>query len=329
LAPTLGAGAQGAIGGALIGGGGAALTGQNVLQGTLLGGAGGYASGSGLFGGANAGDMSIEDWANATGNYNPSLNLGIEDWAQINGNYQVDGGANVGTPNTPGYYNEITGQFIPDQNGGLQGPLDNTSGTNISSMDGYSYDPTTQTWTSPDGTQTTSITGVTNGAVTGQDLLNSAGTNVPSGGSSGSSTPTTSPTSSTGLTGSQIANIAKVAVPLLAAGGAGAAAASSGGNKYDVVPVPSSWQSPTQPQTSAYPSLPPIDFGTPELLRGTQWEKYLSTRPTPAAPTPQTGMTYNQLQSILKGGTGTPPTLSNIISGIQNQYGQNPNSAMG
>jgi hypothetical protein len=46
LAPTLSAGVQGALGGALLGGGTAALTGGNVLQGALLGGAGGYFQGA-------------------------------------------------------------------------------------------------------------------------------------------------------------------------------------------------------------------------------------------------------------------------------------------
>lgn len=44
LAPGLSAGAQAAIGGALMGGGTAAITGDNILKGALLGGAGGYAS---------------------------------------------------------------------------------------------------------------------------------------------------------------------------------------------------------------------------------------------------------------------------------------------
>jgi hypothetical protein len=39
--------------------------------------------------------------------------------------------------NTSGYYDEITGRFIPDELGGLQAPLDDTSGTNLESMDGY------------------------------------------------------------------------------------------------------------------------------------------------------------------------------------------------
>jgi hypothetical protein len=39
--------------------------------------------------------------------------------------------------NTSGYYDEITGKFIPDELGGLQAPLDDTSGTNLDSMEGY------------------------------------------------------------------------------------------------------------------------------------------------------------------------------------------------
>lgn len=75
----------------------------------------------------------------------------------------------------PGYYNEITGQFVPDVNGGLQGPLTNaTSGTNLSSMANYSYDPTTGDWTSPDGTVTP--TSINSSPVTsGKDILANAG----------------------------------------------------------------------------------------------------------------------------------------------------------
>lgn len=54
VAPGLAAATQGAIGGAIAGGGTAALTGGNVLQGALLGGVGGYASAGGFGGGAQA-----------------------------------------------------------------------------------------------------------------------------------------------------------------------------------------------------------------------------------------------------------------------------------
>jgi len=60
----------------------------------------------------------------------------------------------LSTPTTetgPGYYNEATGEFVSDPSGGLQTPLDNTSGTNLDSMKDYKYDIATNTWTSPDG----------------------------------------------------------------------------------------------------------------------------------------------------------------------------------
>jgi hypothetical protein len=59
--------------------------------------------------------------------------------------------ATTTTETGPGYYNEATGEFVSDPNGGLQNPLDNTSGTNLDSMKDYKYDIATNTWTSPDG----------------------------------------------------------------------------------------------------------------------------------------------------------------------------------
>lgn len=59
--------------------------------------------------------------------------------------------ATTTTETGPGYYNEATGEFVSDPSGGLQAPLDNTSGTNLDSMKDYTYDTATNTWTSPDG----------------------------------------------------------------------------------------------------------------------------------------------------------------------------------
>lgn len=55
LAPGAAAATQGALGGALLGGGTAALSGGNVLQGAVLGGLGGYAQGGGFSSGADLG----------------------------------------------------------------------------------------------------------------------------------------------------------------------------------------------------------------------------------------------------------------------------------
>jgi len=75
----------------------------------------------------------------------------------------------------PGYYDELSGKFISDVNGPLQGPLTNaTSGTNLSSMANYSYDPTTGDWTSPDGTVTPTTVNP-NPVTSGKDILTNAG----------------------------------------------------------------------------------------------------------------------------------------------------------
>jgi hypothetical protein len=153
----------------------------------------------------------------------------------------------------PGYYDEITGQFIRDANGGLLNPLTNaTSGTNIASMSGYSYDPLTQAWTMPDGTQVTSLTGVTNGAVSGADLLANAGAatgataNAAAGAGTvaGAGAGTTAGAgagagagAATGLTNTQIGNLVKAGVGLLGTGAA--VGAVGGGNNM-------AFQAPTQ-----------------------------------------------------------------------------------
>lgn len=172
LAPGLGeliGGATGLTGaglsaatGATLGGGIAALTGQDVLKGAALGGLGGYAGSS--LGDAlkGAGPIDTNGWDMASAaNYDAGLqgvgsNLGGLSDLQLAQMYDAGltgVGSNVGAPaTTPGYYDEITGRFIPDPNGPLQGPLDNTSGT--ADIPNSFYDPTTKTWTytNPDGT---------------------------------------------------------------------------------------------------------------------------------------------------------------------------------
>lgn len=87
------------------------------------------------------------------------------------------GGAAPGAaPNTQGYYDELTGQYINDPNGGMQGPLTNeTSGTNLSSMNGYTYDPASGTWTDPTGVQTATNPGGATALTNGANILNNAG----------------------------------------------------------------------------------------------------------------------------------------------------------
>ena len=117
-------------------------------------------------------------------------------------------------------------------------------------------------------------------------------------------------------------------------------ATEEGPQRFPIVPIPSDWTSPIKPKGStgvAPTQLPPIDFGNRELLRGTQWEKFLDPNygqiPTPVQFNQPTNMSYDRLMSILGTGKDVLPsqalTINDVISGIQNQYGQTTNSAMG
>ena len=79
-----------------------------------------------------------------------------------------------------GYYDEGTGRFIPDPNGPLTNPLDETSGTNLKSMDGYTYDKKTGTWTTPQGETYTPKTAPSHTAKSGAQVMVNAGA-LPSG----------------------------------------------------------------------------------------------------------------------------------------------------
>jgi hypothetical protein len=116
---------------------------------------------------------------------------------------------------------------------------------------------------------------------------------------------------------------------------AGANAASSGPKQYDIVPVPEDWKSPVYQKdlpTTAPTQLPPIDFGNRNLLIGTQWEKFLDPNygkiPAPVQFNQPSNMSYDRLMGILGTGRDTLPSqvlsINDVISGIQNQYGQKP-----
>ena len=108
---------------------------------------------------------------------------------------------------------------------------------------------------------------------------------------------------------------------------------------YPIVPIPTDWKPPTTQPTSPYQPLTPIDFGNQNLLKGTQWEKFLDPNygkvPTPTMPTaPASNMSYSNLMDILGSKQGAPMpagslSINDIISGIQNQYGQTPQGSMG
>jgi len=84
-------------------------------------------------------------------------------------------------------------------------------------------------------------------------------------------------------------------------------------------------------------TLPPINFGNRNLLVGTQWEKLLDPNygkiPEPVQYGQPSDLSYNDLMGILGNRQGMPSasnlTINDIISGIQNQYGQVPSRTMG
>ena len=132
----------------------------------------------------------------------------------------------------------------------------------------------------------------------------------------------------------RVAQLGLTAAGLL---GAGSALSGGGSTQYPIVPVPDTFLTPTAPTVSTYPQLPAINFGDRNLLRGTQWEKFLDPNygkvPAPIQYSQPSSLSYNDLMGILGSRQGMPAksslSINDIISGIQNQYGQTPVSTMG
>lgn len=154
------------------------------------------------------------------------------------------------------------------------------------------------------------------------------------------STLTTTPVKPTTTTTKETDPIRLAQLGLTAAGllGAGSALSNNGTTTgYDVVPVPASWANPPAPSVAPYRPLSPINFGNRNLLIGTQWEKFLNPNygkvPAPVQYSQPSNLSYNDLMGILGSKQGMPSasslSINDIISGIQNQYGQENPSAMG
>jgi hypothetical protein len=150
------------------------------------------------------------------------------------------------------------------------------------------------------------------------------------------STPTTTATTTTKET--DPVKVAQLA--LSAAGLLGAGAALSNTNTptgFEVVPIPEGWKNPPAPSVAPFTQLPPINFGDRNLLIGTQWEKFLDPNygqvPAPVQYSQPSNLSYNDLMGILGNKQGMPSasslSINDIISGIQNQYGQAPARTMG
>ena len=232
---------------------------------------------------------------------------------------------------TSGYYDEITGAFINDPLGPLQGPLTNaTSGTNIGSMAGYDYDPVSGNWTTPSGEIVNTLVNE-NPLTNGGDIMRSAGALPPVA-------PVAEKAAATAAKGLGVSDAIRLAgIGAALAGGANALEGGGSGG-FPIVPIPSDWTSPIKPTgTAEFTPLAPIDFGNKEMLRGTQWEQLLSPDygKAPAMPTSTnpSNMTFNELTRILGGSTTSAPsqnlTINDVIAGIQSQYGQTPQGSMG
>lgn len=151
-------------------------------------------------------------------------------------------------------------------------------------------------------------------------------------------TPVTTPTTTSTTTVDPL-KVAQLAVTTAGLLGAGKALSNTGSTttQYPIVPIPETFLTPTAPAVSTYPQLPAINFGDINLLRGTQWEKFLNPNygkvPAPVQYSQPSKLSYNDLMGILGSKQGMPPasalSINDVISGIQNQYGQKPVSTMG
>lgn len=280
-----GAGLAGATG-AAIGGTGAALTGGDVLKGALTGGAIGY--GGGLL---------------SQSGTTPTVETG--------------GATNAGAAGS-GYYNEITGEFIPADYGQLQGPLTDLSGTGA--LEGYSYDQATRTWTLPDGSKVDlSYLPASGEALTGADIMKAAGATQ----------------TGTNLTFSDVIKALPL-VPVvnqLTGDPLGLnpkpPTTTTGNNGFNIVPIPDTWKPPTYPSSTLTgtpggpSSFKPIDlnsiFTNQNLLAGTQWEGLPS----------QNNLTFNDIFAAGQQLTpmGTPANINNIVSAILGQTATSQKSA--
>jgi hypothetical protein len=141
-------------------------------------------------------------------------------------------------------------------------------------------------------------------------------------------------------TAGELADLARLG--LLATTIFGVADSGGGPTQYDIVPVPADWKSPVYQKdlpanAGAMTQLPAIDFGDRNLLIGTQWEKFLDPNygqvPAPIQFGQPSNLSYQDLMGILGSKASMPASstlsINDVISGIQNQYGQIPSGSMG
>ncbi len=72
---------------------------------------------------------------------------------------------------------------------------------------------------------------------------------------------------------------------------------------FNIVPIPADWKTPPKPTVAPFTPLTPINFGTRNLLKGTQFEDFLNANygkvPEPVQYSQPSNLSYNDLMSIL------------------------------
>jgi hypothetical protein len=150
-------------------------------------------------------------------------------------------------------------------------------------------------------------------------------------------TGTTSTTTDTPLNVSDIIRIIGIGTTIAGINSVTGGGGDGGVTQYPIVDVPADWKTPPKTGVAPFTGLPPINFGNRNLLRGTQWEKFLDPNygqvPEPIQYSQPSSLSYNDLMGILGSKQGMPSasslSINDIISGIQNQYGQARTGAMG
>jgi hypothetical protein len=364
----LGAGASqvaaNALGGALLGAGTTSIAGGDAWKGALLGGAGG-ALGGAL---SDASSVPMLDAADTAGGLIPKYGTSYDDWMQLvmdNPEAQqallnaiTNQASQTGLTAPTDAQNLTTSPSVESVDiSGTKAPITaNQLATTLAQLPAVNVTAKADKQTSPDainaintmlsgGTATPPTVEVTaeNPNKSSVPVITPINSNLTT--TAPTTTTTTTGTSTIGGTGTTDTKLTTSdVIKLLGIGTtiAGINAATSGGGgggvtQYPIVPIPSGWSPATATKVAPATKLPDINFGDRNLLIGTQWEKFLDPNygqvPAPVQYSQPSNLSYNDLMGILGSKQGMPAksslSINDIISGIQNQYGQAPASSMG
>jgi hypothetical protein len=350
----LGAGASpvaaSALGGALLGGTTSALTGGDVLKGALLGGAGGAVSGYLQNGPIDASNMTSAQFNDAL----ETQLIGEMQKAGLN-NAQItqflENASAVDIASVVNALPSATDNLVVQA---TKTPITADALTNVlSQVPALTVTSTRPQQVSPDtiGAITSTLSGgttpspivevtaerpnktdipvVTTPTVTTPSVISPVVTPT--------TTTTTDTKKDTSLTASDVVKLISAGATITGINAAVNGGSSSGATQYPIIPIPESWATPPKTSVAPFTPLTPINFGNRNLLIGTQWEKFLDPNygkvPEPVKFAQPSNLSYNDLMGILGSKQGYPLasslSINDIISGIQNQYGQANQSTMG